>query len=195
MQSSDWSPDAATRDLEADKPALAGGRIGRKRLAKAADRTAAEAAPARIAAEVRTDLLKQTDKIAQDAAQIREISLAFERWHQDMICLMAQNRDMHGKGDDLGSIVRQLIMLSINAAIEAARAGESARGFVVVAAEIRSLAMRAQALSTGMGKSLHKSDLMTTATFQDIQAGGKMMMAAISGLDSMVKQLRGQIDT
>ena len=195
MQSSDWSPDAAADGLEAEKPALAGSRIGRKRLARVADRTAPEAAPAtRIAAEVRTDLLKQTDKIAEDAAQIREISLAFERWHQDMICLMAQNRDMHGKGDDLGSIVRQLIMLSINAAIEAARAGESARGFVVVAAEIRSLAMRAQALSTDLGKSLHKSDLMTTATFQDIQAGGKMMMAAISGLDSMVKQLRGQID-
>jgi len=194
MQSSDWSPDAAAHEPEAEKPVPTSSRVGRKRLARAAESTAPDAGPARIAADVRVDLLKQTDKISEDAAQIREISLAFERWHQDMICLMAQNRDMHGKGDDLGSIVRQLIMLSINAAIEAARAGESARGFVVVAAEIRSLAMRAQALSTDLGKSLHKSDLMTTATFQDIQAGGKMMMAAISGLDSMVKQLRGQID-
>ena len=68
------------------------------------------------------------------------------------------------------------------------------QGFVVVAAEVRNLAMRAQALSSDIGKNLHKNDLMTTATFQDIQAGGKMMMAAISGLDSMVRQLRDKID-
>jgi methyl-accepting chemotaxis protein len=144
--------------------------------------------------ETKDDLLRQMDKITVEAAQMREIALAFERWHQDMISLMSQNRAMHGKGDDLGSIVRQLIMLSINAAIEAARAGDSARGFVVVAAEVRNLAMRAQALSTDIGKNLHKNDLMTTATFQDIQAGGKMMMAAISGLDSMIRQLRDKLE-
>jgi hypothetical protein len=54
--------------------------------------------------------------------------------------------------------------------------------------------MRAQALSGDLGKNLHKNDLMTTATFQDIQAGGKMMMAAISGFDSMVRQLRDKIE-
>jgi methyl-accepting chemotaxis protein len=65
---------------------------------------------------------------------------------------------------------------------------------VVVAAEVRSLALRAQALSQELSKSLHRSDLVTTATFQDIQAGGKMMMAAISGLESMLGQLRSKID-
>ena len=64
----------------------------------------------------------------------------------------------------------------------------------MVAAEVRSLALRAQALSQELSKSLHKNDLVTTATFQDIQAGGKMMMAAISGLESMLGQLRGKID-
>jgi hypothetical protein len=44
-----------------------------------------------------------------------------------------------------------------------------------------------------MGKDLHKSELMTTTTFQDIQAGGKTMMAAISGLELMVRQLRAEI--
>jgi methyl-accepting chemotaxis protein len=142
----------------------------------------------------KAELVKQTEQLSEETAQLKSIALAFERWHQDMISLTEQNREMHSKGDDLVTIVRQLIMLSLNAAIEAARAGDAARGFVVVAAEVRSLAQRAQALSQDLSKHLHKNDLVTTATFQDIQAGGKMMMAAISGLESQLSQLRHRID-
>ena len=148
-----------------------------------------------VALQDKADLMRQMDKIAAEAEQIRQVAHAFERWHQDMISLMEQSKAMHGRGDDLGSIVRQLIMLSLNAAVEAARAGQTARGFVVVAAEVRSLALKAQGMSSELGKNLHKSDLMTTATFQDIQAGGKMMMAAISGLDTLIRQLREKIDS
>jgi len=148
----------------------------------------------RLAADVKADILRQTDALTTDAAHLKTLAVAFERWHQDMISLMERNRDMHRQGEDLVTIVRQLIMLSLNAAIEAARAGDSARGFVVVAAEVRSLALRAQSLSKDLGGNLDRNDLMTTATFQDIQAGGKMMMAAISGLESMVKSLRSRID-
>lgn len=148
----------------------------------------------RIAADLRADLLRQMQQIAQEVSQLKALAVAFERWHQDMISLLSQNRDMRGVGEDVASIVKQLIMLSLNAAIEAARAGESARGFVVVAAEVRSLSLRAQTLSKDLGKNLHRSDLTTTATFQDIQAGGKLMLAAISGLESMARELRARIE-
>jgi methyl-accepting chemotaxis protein len=157
------------------------------------DSATPEEAP-RIEPQTKADLVKQTDTLAEETAQLKNIAHAFERWHQDMISLTQQNREMHLKGDDLVTIVRQLIMLSLNAAIEAARAGDAARGFVVVAAEVRSLAQRAQSLSQELSKNLHKNDMVTTAMFQDIQAGGKMMMAAISGLESMLGQLRHKID-
>jgi methyl-accepting chemotaxis protein len=147
-----------------------------------------------MAPQLQAELVKQTEQLSAEAAQLKNIATAFERWHQDMISLTQQNREMHSKGDDLQTIVRQLIMLSLNAAIEAARAGDAARGFVVVAAEVRNLAQRAQALSQDLSKHLHKNDLVTTATFQDIQAGGKLMMAAISGLESQLGQLRNRME-
>jgi methyl-accepting chemotaxis protein len=139
------------------------------------------------------DLLRQAEALAQEATGLKTLALAFERWHQDMIALNAQSRDMHVRGDDLSSIVRQLIMLSLNARIEAARAGDAARGFVVVAAEVRSLALRAESLSKELGTNLYRSELLTTTTFQDIQAGGKLLMAAISGLESRIAELRARI--
>jgi methyl-accepting chemotaxis protein len=148
----------------------------------------------RIDRELQAALLRRTQELTEEVTRLKELAVAFERWHQDMISLMSQNRNMRGVGEDLASIVKQLIMLSLNAAIEAARAGDSARGFVVVAADVRNLSLRAQALSKDLGKNLHKNDLLTTATFQDIQAGGKLMMAAISGLESMVGQLRAGIE-
>jgi methyl-accepting chemotaxis protein len=147
----------------------------------------------RIAGDLQADLLRRTQVLTEEVTRLKELAVAFERWHQDMISLMDQNRGMHAMGEDLASIVKQLIMLSLNAAIEAARAGDSARGFVVVAGEVRNLSLRAQSLSKDLGKNLHSNDLRTTATFQDIQAGGKLMMAAISGLESMVRQLRDDI--
>ncbi len=132
--------------------------------------------------------------LANDVAELKDLSEAFERWHQDMIGLTASNRNLQRKGEDLVSIARNLIMVSLNAAIEAARAGESARGFVVVAAEVRSLAIKAQELTSELRQGLHKNNLLTASTFQDIQAGGKLMMAAVSGLGSSVNKLRAGLE-
>jgi methyl-accepting chemotaxis protein len=143
-----------------------------------------------IPAPRNSELAKQAEALAHEAAHLKSLAFAFERWHQDMIASMAQNRHLSGNGADLISIAQQLIMVSLNAAVEAAHAGEATRGFVVIASEIKSLARRVQSLSSDIDQNLHKSSLMATATFQDIQAGGKLMMAVVSGLEAKVDRLR-----
>jgi len=139
------------------------------------------------------DLIRQTDELGQELAQLKTLAVAFERWHEDMIYMTARTREMNLMGEDLAQVARQMTMVAINAAIEAAHAGDVARGFVVVAAEVKSQATLMQKMSGEMGRDLHKCELLTTTTFQDIQAGGKMLMAAISGLDRRVKDLRAAV--
>jgi methyl-accepting chemotaxis protein len=147
-----------------------------------------------IRTDVRAALSLQAKHISEEVAQLKNVAVTFEHWHGEMNSLMVQNLDMHTKNKGFASIVQRIAILSLNAAIEAARAGESGRGFAVVADEVRTLSGRSEALSKDYSDGLYKNDLTTTATFQDIQAGGKMMMAAISGMESMVGQLRSALD-
>lgn len=140
------------------------------------------------------EVLQQVEKLANEAAHLKQVALAFERWHDDVDSMMMQNRDMHIKNQEFASIVKQVILLSFNAAIEAAKAGEAGRGFSIVANEVKMLASRSELLSRSYGNSLHKNDLTITMTFQDIQAGGKMMMAAISGLEALVNRLQSMVE-
>ena len=53
---------------------------------------------------------------------------------------------------------------------------------------MRQLATRAESLSSDYRKSLFENDLITTTTFQDLQAGGKMITGAVTGLDVINKR-------
>ena len=62
-----------------------------------------------------------------------------------------------------------------------------------MASEVRALASRSQELSKNYKDSLDRNDLITTATFQDIQAGGKMITASLSSVESLAGQLQSRL--
>ena len=143
--------------------------------------------------EFNSILSNQTKELADEAARLKNVAVTFEHWHKEMNSLMEQNTLMRTQNQEFAAIVKHVILVALNASIEAARAGEAGRGFAVVADQVKSLAGRSEILSTEYGNSLNKNDLITTVTFQDIQASGKMMMAAISAMDSKISQLRSNL--
>jgi len=168
------------------------------------ERSALESEVTRLRQDVHPDALEQLARSQQASAVALDSSKAlsneilalldlvktFERWHADMNELIIHNRAMHDKNDEFASIVKYMIIVTLNASIEAARAGVSGRGFAVVADEMRNLAARAESLSEGYRNSLHQNDLITTTTFQDLQAGGKMIIGSLTGLNLINNKIK-----
>jgi len=143
--------------------------------------------------EVNGQALVECEAFGSGVGSLLGLVKTFERWHADMNNLIIHNREMHGKNDDFSAIVRQMVIVTLNASIEAARAGEQGRGFSVVADEMRSLAGRAEKLSADYRKNLYQNDLITVNTFQDLQAGGKMIIGSLVGLEQTFKKIRERL--
>ncbi|WP_321783178.1 methyl-accepting chemotaxis protein [Burkholderia pyrrocinia] len=183
------SAHAEAADAWAQREAQLEDALAREASATGTQRDALQAQSADRAA-----LAQHALKIADEAARLRGLAGTFERWHEQMISLTTQNQDMRSKNQELSAIVAHVSIVSLNASIEAARAGTAGRGFSIVASEVRGLAARSQQLSNSYRDSLNRNDLVTAATFQDIQAGGKMITAALASVETLAGQLHARID-
>jgi len=143
---------------------------------------------------VRNEAQQSCKALSEQIAHLMAVVRTFERWDADMHHLLSHNREMHGRSEEFARIVEQVVIVALNAGIEAARAGEHGRGFSVVANEIRTLAARAEKLSKEYRANLYKNDMITTSTFQDMQAGGKMITSAVTGLDVLNNRTRNAVE-
>ncbi|WP_205859194.1 methyl-accepting chemotaxis protein [Pleionea sediminis] len=134
-------------------------------------------------------LIDEFRKVKGNLSDLSDLLVTFERWHESLNGLMEHNRVMHQQNEEFFKIVKQIVILALNAAIEAARAGEFGRGFAVVADEVRFLAMQSQELSEIYRDNLNKNDLLTTTTFQDIQACGKMILTEVNTASQLVDSI------
>lgn len=131
--------------------------------------------------------------LARDVEQLLGLVQTVERWHDEMQGILANNRRLKAQNESFAGIVKSVVMLALNAAIEAARAGEHGRGFAVVADGVRQLALNAGELSGEYKKTLDRNDLITIATFQDLQACGNLVRTAVSGLRASCERLEAQL--
>lgn len=139
--------------------------------------------------EDKSFLNEKLTSVQSELSELTDLLVTFERWHESLTQLMEHNAEMHHQNQEFFNIVKQIVILALNAAIEAARAGEHGRGFAVVADEVRNLAMRSQELSESYKENLNKNDFLTTTTFQDIQAGGKMILTDVTATAETVKEM------
>jgi hypothetical protein len=155
----------------------------------------AEAAQATRFAQLRAALRGEQAALAEELTHLLGLVQTVERWHDEMQTILVNNRRLKEQNESFAGIVKSVVMLALNAAIEAARAGEHGRGFAVVADGVRSLAQGAGELSGEYKKNLERNDLITTATFQDLQASGNMIRTAVFSLRSASERVFATLES
>jgi methyl-accepting chemotaxis protein len=164
-------------------------------LAATADQIAETARSVSSAAAEVTDASATAQRVvANTSAQMADISLRVES-------IGDQARDLDTAGAEIGRIIAvidelsdQTNLLALNAAIEAARAGEHGRGFAVVAAEVRTLAERAQQSTQQIEQIVQRIRLGTASTLQASEAGEQAATAGRAHVTEMETVLRRIID-
>ncbi len=143
--------------------------------------------------QTRSMLSAENERLRTEIEGLLSMVKTIERWHEEMEAILVNNKVMKSKNAEFAVIVKQVVMLALNASIEAARAGEQGRGFAVVADGVRDLAITSEKLSREYRENLDKNDLVTTTTFQDLQASGKMIQTAVFGLRAGSDKIRAAL--
>ncbi|HEY6896140.1 MAG TPA: methyl-accepting chemotaxis protein [Rhodocyclaceae bacterium] len=144
-------------------------------------------------ARLRTAVSAEQERLAADIDAFQLLLKTVERWHDEMQEILDNNRELKEHNDEFALIVKNVVMLSLNAAIEAARAGEQGKGFAVVADGVRDLAEKSGKLSETYKQRLDKNDFITTSTFQGMQASGNLIRNALFSLRDTTNKIRSNL--
>jgi len=139
--------------------------------------------------KLHTKLISDNKMLKNDIELLMGLVKTIERWHEEMQAILANNHNLKKRNEEFARIVKMVVMLALNASIEAARVGESGRGFAVVADGVRELALTSTNLAKEFKQYLDKNDLITTTTFQDLQASCNMIRTAVTGINANSEKL------
>lgn len=142
---------------------------------------------------LRTALASGQTSLGHDIESLLGVVKTIERWHDEMQSILINNRELKRQNEEFARIIKNVVMLALNASIEAARAGENGRGFAVVADGVRDLALSSSKWALNYRQNLDKNDLVTTTTFQDMQASGNMIRTAVFGLKAANEKIGSTI--
>lgn len=115
---------------------------------------------------------------------------------QQRVRLQAETQSVSSALDGIGAIARQTSMLSINVAIQAARAGDVGKGFMVIGAEIRTLAQEVQTLSQEIHARIETLMRTIMVDFQERgERRGEMERTSIANIVETLDSLAENVTT
>ena len=137
----------------------------------------------------RHELSNKISELQKNANQLQKDLISFDRWTAQLESLMSSNASMQEQSNSFQRIVKQIVILALNASIEAARAGQAGKGFAVVASEVRNLANQSEELNNSNKDKLCKNEILTVTAFQDIQATSRMICTGVINLHSEIAKV------